>query len=112
MPAQAVVVIVAVFLGLISFQLMCIDTVPRPDPCVQMRLDSSGIVTSVQLRMTAEMWLTVNVLPLAYLLYGLLLGNAGLSFHGIELNPTPPSRKLPLCLISLNHYPRFPDQYL
>ena len=39
--------------------------------------------------MTAEMWLTVNVLPLAYLLYGLLLGNAGLSFHGIELNPTP-----------------------
>ena len=46
-------------------------------------------MTSVQLSMTAEMWLTVNVLPLVYLLYGLLLGIAGLSFHGIELNPTP-----------------------
>lgn len=58
-----------------------------------MGLDSSGIMTSVQLSMTAEMWIAVNVLPLAYLLYGFFLVYRRLSFYDIELKP--PTQKAP-----------------
>ena len=74
MPAQAVVVIVAVFLGLIQFQLICIDTVSSLAPVS--KWDWTVVVSRPLLN---SVWqqkcgFAVSVVPLSELLYGFFLG--------------------------------------
>ena len=64
-----------------------------------MGLDSSGIMTSVKLSMTAEMWITVDVLPLAYLLYWFFLGYRWLSFPRYWAQPPIPKSSLSVWLV-------------